>query len=181
MSSFSFLRKFRIIIAIILALMLSHMGISYMIILLAIGFIMALLSQSKFEAILTGILYVVVSYILSYPTGLFLANYLPTTNVTIQTSVVTVGIDLLMGVLIPSLVAVVFCGIAAVIGVNIVDLFHVNETNRTKTGEHHYKVMNTFEQHKQQRRKEKQEKERLLYLTPIQRAKIKKQNKDKKR
>lgn len=181
MSSFNFLRKFRIIIVVILALMLSHTSISYMVILLAIGFIMALISQSKFEAILTGVLYAIVSYILSYPTGLFLANYMPTTNVTIQTSAVTVGIDLLMGVLIPSIVAVVFCGIAAIIGISIVNLFHGNETTQTETEEHHYKVMNNFKQHKQQRKQEKQDKERLLYLTPIQRAKIKKQNDDKKR
>ena len=77
MSSFNFLGKFGIvIISAILALILARIGISYLVILIVIGFIIALITKSKAYAVLTGLLYTVISYILSYPAGLFLVDYL---------------------------------------------------------------------------------------------------------
>ena len=173
MSSFNFLGKFGIvIISAILALILARIGISYLVILIAIGFIIALITKSKAYAVLTGLLYTVISYILSYPAGLFLVDYMPTTNVTIPIDTITVGIDLLMGVLIPAIAAVVLCGLPAIIGVNIAEYIH-KPTTQPQKEEHHYKVMDNFNQvHKKVNKK--QVEADILRQTPIQKAKNKK-------
>lgn len=173
MSSFNFLGKFGIvIISAILALILARIGISYLVILIAIGFIIALITKSKAYAVLTGLLYTVISYILSYPVGLFLVDYMPTTNVTIPIDTITVGIDLLMGVLIPAIAAVVLCGLPAIIGVNIAEYIH-KPTTQPQKEEHHYKVMDNFNQvHKKVNKK--QVEADILRQTPIQKAKNRK-------
>lgn len=174
MSSFNFLGKFGIIIiAAIMALILARLGISYLIILIAIGFIIALITKSKFYAVLTGVLYTVISYILSYPAGLFLADYMPTTNVTIQTSTYAVGMDLLMGGLIPTIVAVVLCGLAAIVGSNVAELIHRPKSTQTNTEEHHFKVVDNFNQKRQAKKHRKHVEAEMLDQTPIQKAKSK--------
>lgn len=174
MSSFNFLGKFGIIIiAAIMALILAGLGISYLIILIAIGFIIALITESKFYAVLTGVLYTLTSYILSYPAGLFLVDYMPTTNVTIQTSTYTVGMDLLMGGLIPTIVAVVLCGLAAIVGSNVAERFCRPKSTQTNTEEHHFKVMDNFNQKKQVKQHKEHDEAETLYQNPIQKAKSK--------
>ena len=152
MSSFNFLGKFGIvIISAILALILARIGISYLVILIAIGFIIALITKSKAYAVLTGLLYTVISYILSYPAGLFLVDYMPTTNVTIP---------------------IVLCGLPAIIGVNIAEYIH-KPTTQPQKEEHHYKVMDNFNQvHKKVNKK--QVEADILRQTPIQKAKNRK-------
>ncbi|OED29571.1 hypothetical protein [Methanosphaera sp. WGK6] len=178
MTSFNVLGKFRIIIAVILALIIARLGISYLIILLAIGIILSILN-SKMEAVITGVLYAIVSYILSYPAGLFLADYMPTTNVTIETSATTVGINLMMGAIIPTIIAIILCGIGALIGSTLVDLIHKNNNSENKQKsikeEHHYEVIEGFKRSREENKRNKKQKREIIYQTPIQKSKIRQQ------
>jgi len=176
------LKKFSIIIFVLLALIVSRMGISYIVILIAIGFIVSFINQRKREAIITGVLYALVSYILSYPAGLFLSEYMPSTDIVIETSVLTVAKDLIIGALIPMIIALVLCGITAIIGSNI-----AKAINKDKTPENDAKETYRFDMYKSDTnnpyqktaevkdKNSRKNRKTLSKLTPIDKAKIKRQ------
>ena len=72
MTFMSILKKFSIVLVALLALGLTRIGISYLIILVAIGIIMPIIADNKKSAMVTGALYATLGYSLSYPSGLFL-------------------------------------------------------------------------------------------------------------
>ncbi|MBO5460106.1 MAG: hypothetical protein J5981_07690, partial [Lachnospira sp.] len=69
------------------------------------------INKRKREAIITGVLYALVGYILSYPAGLILNDYMPSIDIPVQTNAISVGMALLMGALIPVCFAIIICTI----------------------------------------------------------------------
>ena len=91
------LKKFSVIIVALLALGLTRMGIGYLTILLAIGIIMPIICDNKKSAIFTGILYATLGYLLSYPSSLFLINYMPDRDIPISVSSTSILTHIFLG------------------------------------------------------------------------------------
>lgn len=182
MSSSTLLKGFEIIIAVIIAILAARVGISYMVILLALGFIMTLLTKSKGVGTTSGAAYALISYIISYPAGLLLTDYMPTTNITVETSAGSMMFNLVMGTLIPIIAAVIISGVAAIVAGYILGLFHRNNKDKEeKHEEHHYKVVNDFNEIRQRNKQQRRKKEEAIYMTPIQKAKIRREKEREKR
>ena len=179
------LKKFSIIIFVLLALIVSRMGVSYIIILIAIGLIVSFINQRKREAVITGVLYALVSYILSYPAGLFLSEYMPTTNVVIETSAITVAKNLIVGALIPMIIAFILCGITAIIGSNIAKAMNKDKSSEEDDEGYHFSRDNSnsdnnpnndYQQDVEYKNEDFQKnRKKFSKLTPIDKAKMKKQ------
>lgn len=178
------LKKFSIIIFILLALIISRMGVSYIIILIAIGLIVSFINQRKREAIITGVLYALVSYILSYPAGLFLSEYMPTTDVVIETSAITVAENMIIGALIPMIIAFILCAITAVIGSNISKAINKDKTSEDNDEKGYHFNMNKSDSYSHSDNNFQQSvddisndskdyKQKINRLTPIDKAKLK--------
>lgn len=189
MSLMDFLKKFSIIIFVVLALIVSHMGISYLTILVVIGLLVSFITGHKKDAVITGVLYALISYILSYPAGLFLAEYMPSTTLNVSADSVTVMSDVIIGALVPSIVAIVICGICAIIGSEISKYVFKKQESTTDEGYHfdmddydYDDIDDVNEQEekevvnkKRSRKSRKSNKNDLLNLTPIQKAKLKRE------
>lgn len=175
MSLIDFLKKFSIIIFVILALILSRSGFGYLLILVLIGLIVSYINRRKREAIITGVLYALIGYILSYPTGLILKDYMPTYTIPVQTSTTTMIIDLLLGALIPMCVAIIVCGVTAIIGSNIAKYIHERSTDTKEPEDNTYQVVFTDEENQTRDYVEVDDKGELLNYTPIHKAKMRKE------
>ncbi|MDO5825347.1 MAG: hypothetical protein Q4Q22_03115 [Methanosphaera sp.] len=176
MSFIDLLKKFSIIIFAVLALILSRSGFSYLLILVLIGLIVSYINRRKREAIITGVLYALLGYILSYPTGLILKDYMPAYTIPVQTSTTTMMTDLLLGALIPMIVAIIVCGITAVIGSNIAKIIHgKSEDKKEYDNDDSYQVVFTDEENQTRDYIEVDDKEELLNLTPIHKAKMRRE------
>ncbi|MBE6493336.1 MAG: hypothetical protein E7Z84_01825 [Methanosphaera stadtmanae] len=162
----------------LIGLLLTRIGISYLLVLLLIGLGVSFLSKSKLYAILTGMAYAIVSYIITYPAGLFLAQYMPTSSVVIKTNPIAVAMDLLMGALIPTIFAIIICGISAVIGAGIANYIRKdNSDNENKSDGYHFDVEGkTKTNNKNNSKRNKTNKGK--FMNPIQKAKMKKQNEE---
>lgn len=178
MSLIEILKRFSTIIFVILALMLSRLGIGYLTLLILLGLIVSFINKRKRDAIIAGLLYAMVGYILSYPTGLLLADYMPTTDIVIETNAATMMTDLVIGALIPMIVAFVICGITAIIGSNIAKYLESNKKSTTEfdnTDTHQFNVVGNFKQKQEKQKETRKNKEELINLTPIQKAKMRKE------
>lgn len=136
MTLMNILKKLSILIVAILAIQVTRMGVNYFTILLAIGIIMPIICGSKKSAVFTGILYATLSYIITYPSSLFLINYMPRESIPITVSTATVYSNLLMGWIIPVIITIVVCGIFSVIGLMLKRLF--DKLMGKGTDEHHF-------------------------------------------
>lgn len=175
----------RIVIAVFLALILSRMGISYLIILVALGFILSLISKNKWEGILSGILYATVSYIISYPSGLFLKEFMPNIDIPVQVSQSSVISALFMGWIIPVIIAIVICGCAGIIGKECSKLINRdnNKENKEKR-EHTFQNNDIFNEEYEEpihtdRKAPNIQNENMLSMSPIQKAKLRKRRENK--
>lgn len=171
MTLMDILRKFGVIIIALLALWLTRAGIGYLTILVAIGIIAPIVCGSKKDAVFTGSLYATLNYVLSYPSGLYLINYMPSNYIPITVSSSEVMVNLFIGWLVPTLVAIIVCGMASFLGKVIADYLFGKE-NRDDTNEFYFEdeginQVDTSNLNKKERK-------RLLYLTPIQKAKNRK-------
>lgn len=164
----SILKKFCVIIVALLALGLTRMGIGYLTILIAIGIIMPVISDNKKSAIITGVLYATLGYIISYPSSLFLINYMPDINIPISVSSATTLSNIFLGWIIPVIFAIVICGIFSIIG-NIIKS-KVFNNNGNNENEHRFDTQDNLNPIDTNSLNKKEKKE-LLYLTPIQKAK----------
>ena len=176
MSLISFLKKFSIIIFVILALILSRSGFSYLLLLVLIGLIVSYINKRKREAIITGVLYALVGYILSYPAGLILNDYMPSIDIPVQTNAISVGMALLMGALIPVCFAIIICTITALIGSNLakyVDEKLNRNADKTESNENQY-IFTQENDNSYNHENNIEHKEELLNLTPIHKAKLRK-------
>ena len=172
MNLLSILKKFSIIIVAVLAYFLSRMGVGYLVILVAIGLFMPFLTNSKKGAVFTGILYATIGYLISYPSGLFLINYMPSIEIPISVSQTTVATDLFIGWLIPVLIAIIICGLFSIMGYAISKRLY-GKNNSSKSDYH------TFEEDIYVEKDEFDEDVDLINLSPIQRMKNKyKENDD---
>ena len=164
-------------------ILLTRMGISYLIVLILIGLLVSFISKSKLYAVITGVMYAIVSYILTYPAGLFLIDYMPTSDVVIETSSTTVITDLIMGALIPSIFAIIVCGICALIGASIANYIRKDDDSNqeeNKSKGHHFNVMDNFEKSNKNKnnRKKGRKGKKGKFMNPIEKAKLKKQNEE---
>lgn len=173
------LKVLPIIIGAFAALILTRLGISYLLLLVALGFILPFLTKDKKSAVLSGILYAAISYIISYPSGLFLSNYMPSIEIPINVSPIEVIFNLLLGLLVPMIVAAIICFITAIIGEYLSNKIQHKDK---KEKEYHFQQNNEnkiqydegFEEITPYDRKN------LLDLTSIQKAKNKRKNKENK-
>ena len=165
------LKKFSVIIVALLALGLTRMGIGYLTILLAIGIIMPIICDNKKSAIFTGILYATLGYLLSYPSSLFLINYMPDRDIPISVSSTSILTNIFLGWIIPVIVAIVICGIFSIIG-NIIKSKVFDKIGGNNDDVHHFDTYDEVNQIDTNSLNKKQKKE-LLFLTPIQKAKNK--------
>lgn len=165
-----------IIIFTLMGLLLTRMGISYLLVLLLIGLGVSFLSKSKLYSIIAGILYAIVGYIITYPTGLFLAEYMPS-DIIIETSSTAVAMNLLMGALIPTIFAIIVCGISAVIGASIANYIRKDNSNNDNNSDgYHFDVEGKTNTNKNNRKRKKTNNGK--FMNPIQKAKMKKQNEE---
>lgn len=168
----SLLKKFSVILVALLALGLTRVGIGYLTILIAIGIIMPLICGNKKSAIYTGVLYTTLSYLLSYPSSLFLIDYMPSSEIPISISSATVLSNIFLGWIIPVIIAVVICGISSVIG-NIIKTQLLDKVVGKDDNEYYFDTSDDLNQFDTNSLNKNQKKE-LLYLTPIQKAKNRK-------
>jgi lipopolysaccharide export LptBFGC system permease protein LptF len=175
MSLTDFFKKFSIIIFVVLALILSRCGFGYLLILVLIGLIVSFINQRKREAIITGVLYALMGYILSYPTGLILNDYMPSASIPIEVSTSTVIMDLLLGALIPTLAAIIICGITAIIGSNIAKYMGERKSKDTSSVSTNYQHTFAHDDNQTDDYIVVEDKEELLNLTPIHKAKLRKE------
>ena len=178
MTFMSILKKFSIVLVALLALGLTRIGISYLIILVAIGIIIPIIADNKKSAMVTGALYATLGYLLSYPSGLFLINYMPDTYIPISVSSLTVLSNLFLGWIIPVIIAIVVCGIFAVLGNMIKNKLSDNEIQKDDN-EYYFEKQDDLNQVNTNSLNKNQKKD-LLYLTPIQKAKNRNENDEEK-
>lgn len=170
------LKSLTIIVAAFLALILTRIGISYLFILVALGIIIPFITEDKRSAVISGALYAIISYMLSYPSGLFLINYMPKIDIPIKVSFAEVIFNLFMGLLIPVIIAAVICFISAIIGKYLSQLFkqYVGNNNTKKDeNKHSFNYNKDFEENIETNNKEVKyhTRKRLDELSPIQKAK----------
>lgn len=194
MTFMNILKKISILIVAVLSLELTRMGISYLTILIAIGIVMPIICGNKKSAVFTGVLYATISYILTYPSSLFLIDYMPSESIPITVPISTVYSNIFFGWIIPVIIAIVVCGIFSIFGHIIKkqlldkvigkgsDEHYFDESNvitpnnnNSLTNQDYQKTTNTINNNQDYPRKtnslNKNEKKELLYLTPIQKAK----------
>ena len=169
MTFMNILKKFCVIIVALLALGLTRMGMGYLTILMAIGIIMPLICDNKKSAIFTGVLYTTLSYVLSYPSSLFLIDYMPNYDIPISVSSTTVLTNVFLGWLIPVLIAIVLCGIFSIIG-KIIKSQILDKIVGKSNDEHYFETQDDLN-HVDTNSLNKNQKKELLYLTPSQKAK----------
>lgn len=136
MTLMNILKKLSIIIVAILAIGVTRMGVNYYTILIAIGIIMPIICGSKKSAVFTGIIYATLSYIITYPSSLFLINYMPSESIPLSVSTATVYSNLFMGWIIPVIIVVVVCGVFSVIGYLLKGYF--DKLTGKSADEHHF-------------------------------------------
>jgi len=171
------IKTLAVIVYAIIAVILTRFGISYLVILMALGLIVSLIHKQKKEAIASGVLYALISYILSYPAGMFLINYMPKYEIPVQTNTTATIINLVIGALIPMIIALVICTITAVIGSTIAGYFQNNEKRTAKKDKKDNFIGNVKQKRKTNRITQK-EKEDMIMKTPIQKAMEKKRKRD---
>ena len=170
------IKTLAVIVYAIIALTLTRFGISYLVILMALGLIVSLIHKRKREAITAGVLYALISYILSYPAGMFLINYMPKYEIPVQTNTTTTIINLVIAALIPMIVAFVICTITAIIGSTIAGYFRKDEKKTHKKNKQ-YKFIGTVKEKRNNNKITQKKKEDLIMKTPIQKAMEKKRKK----
>ncbi len=175
MSSSIISRLFKILVAVILALILTYIGINYVVVLLAVGLILTILNKRKKDAIFTGILYAFIGYVMSYPVGLAnMGQYIPLVDIPVQTTVLTSFISLLIGVVIPVLVSIILTGSVSIITYYVLDYLNLTKDKTNRYEKHYFQTKEAIKENRDQNRRKK-EKEDLLNLSPIQKSKIKNQ------
>ncbi len=162
------LKKFSVLIVALLALKLTRMGISYLAVLIAIAIVMPIICDNKRSAVVAGILYTTISYLLTYPSSLFLKNYMPDTSIPIAVSSSAVYMNLFMGWIIPVIITMIICGIVSTIIYSIKRSIVKKQDDKNK--DVHYFERGDLNKFDTNSLNKKQKKE-LLYLTPIQKAK----------
>ncbi|MDO5851209.1 MAG: hypothetical protein Q4Q23_01825 [Methanobacteriaceae archaeon] len=140
--------KHPIIPILIIALLLSYITpINYIILLLIIGLIIGYISDSIFKSIITGTLYVILSFISSYPGALSLAQYMPNIDIPVNSTFYSVATNLSILIIIPVLIAIILTTIGAIFGKQLKKITRKNnpkKDNKIKkkeyiTQKHNYK------------------------------------------
>ena len=172
----SVLKKFSIVIIAVLALILTRIGIGYLILLVTIGIVTPILTGKKKDAIFTGILYSTLSYIISYPAGLYLINYMPNIEIPVTVTSTEIAFNLFMGWIIPVMVSIIICGITSFIGIWAANLIHKKTDQKDAEGYYFEEDEEIYpEDYAEPNRNNKKD---LLSLTSSQKAKRRKQNDD---
>lgn len=178
------LKSLTIVVAAFIALFLTRIGISYLLILIALGIILPFITEDKKSAIISGILYATISYILSYPSGLFLINFMPKIDIPINVSFIEVLFNLLIGLLVPIIISVIICFISSLVGNYLSKLVKQNRDNNEEQDKGHY--FNSTNDYKKEYKEygknfdkhTPKTKKKLMELSPIQKAKIRRENEE---
>lgn len=190
----------RVIIGAVLALILCRMGISYLAVLVALGFILSFISKNKWEGVLSAVIYTTLSYIISYPSGLYLKEFMPTIEIPIVVNPTSVIMTLFLGWLIPVIIAIIISGCAAILGKECAKIIRKdkkedkeikNDYQNDYQNSYQNDYQNDFEDNEETKEvfKEKsvmpkpknRKNKEILEMSPIQKAKLRqrqRQNKD---
>lgn len=169
----SILKILTIIAGALLALILTRVGISYLVILIALGLILSFFTGDKKSAIISGVLYATISYIISYPSGLFLKGYMPNIDIPVNVSPAEVTINLFIGLIIPIIITIVICGVFSIIGGYVHNLIKNKDEKQEEEGIY-FDSPNEFDEkyeNKSERFTSTKTKNKLEELSPIQKAK----------
>lgn len=182
----------RVIIGAVLALILCRMGISYLAVLVALGFILSFISKNKWEGVLSAVIYTTLSYIISYPSGLYLKEFMPTIEIPIVVNPTSVIMTLFLGWLIPVIIAIIISGCAAILGKECAKIIRKDKKeDKEIKNDYQNDYQNDFEDNEETKEvfeeksvmpkpKNRKNKE-ILEMSPIQKAKLRqrqRQNKD---
>lgn len=99
-----------------------------MYVLMLLGVVVTLITRYKKDAIISSILYVVIGHIITYPNGILLNIYIPDVEIPVTTSILTNMVDQLVGIIIPSTIAIIVTGIVS-LAVSLI-LNHVKPTSK---------------------------------------------------
>ncbi len=166
------IKKYSILIFTILALILEFMGINYILILLLVGFLVAYITRQIKQGIITAVLYTILGFIVTYPGSLYITQYLPTTAAPVDTSIYAVGSNLLIGIAIPTIIAVIVSAFASILAVELVNIVHKEDKNKDKNRNQNKKHRKINLREKRQRNKQiKRRKREIIHSTPIQKIK----------
>lgn len=182
----------RVIIGAVLALILCRMGISYLAVLVALGFILSFISKNKWEGVLSAVIYTTLSYIISYPSGLYLKEFMPTIEIPIVVNPTSVIMTLFLGWLIPVIIAIIISGCAAILGKECAKIIRKDKKeDKEIKNDYQNDYQNDFEDNEETKEvfKEKsvmpkpknRKNKEILEMSPIQKAKLRqrqRQNKD---
>lgn len=182
----------RVIIGAVLALILCRMGISYLAVLVALGFILSFISKNKWEGVLSAVIYTTLSYIISYPSGLYLKEFMPTIEIPIVVNPTSVIMTLFLGWLIPVIIAIIISGCAAILGKECAKIIRKDKKeDKEIKNDYQNDYQNDFEGNEETKEvfKEKsvmpkpknRKNKEILEMSPIQKAKLRqrqRQNKD---
>lgn len=182
----------RVIIGAVLALILCRMGISYLAVLVALGFILSFISKNKWEGVLSAVIYTTLSYIISYPSGLYLKEFMPTIEIPIVVNPTSVIMTLFLGWLIPVIIAIIISGCAAILGKECAKIIRKDkkEDKEIKNDyqndyqndfEDNEEIKGVFEEKSVMPKPKNRKNKEILEMSPIQKAKLRqrqRQNKD---
>lgn len=188
----------RVIIGAVLALILCRMGVSYLAVLVALGFILSFISKNKWEGVLSAVIYTTISYIISYPSGLYLKEFMPSIEIPIVVNPTSVMMTLFLGWLIPVIIAIIISGCAAILGKECAKIIRKDkkEDNEFNNDYNNYEnefndYENDFEDNKETKEvfeeksvmpkpKSRKNKE-ILEMSPIQKAKLRQRQRQNKK
>lgn len=126
-------RLITIIIVAILALILINHGIYYVYVLILIGVVVTLITRYKRDAVFTGALYVVLGHLMSIPNGDVPAEFLPTIDIPVHTTISTNIINQLTGMIIPILMSTIITLMVSYIIQKLLSLQKPKKQNRIYT------------------------------------------------
>lgn len=126
------LRSIEIVVVAIAALILTRLSISYIIILALIGLITTLISKRRKDAIIAAVLYTIIGYVISYPAGMFFAQFTPETPIPVSITLTDTIINQAIGVAIPIIIAIIITTVVSSAVIFILNLLGGNKKQKTQ-------------------------------------------------
>lgn len=182
MSLIGFVKKFSTIIIAIIALLLTRIGLSYLLVLILMGLVVSFVYRNRSDAIISAILYAVIGFVYSFPAGMFLSNYMPSIDIPVHVTFMQTVTNLAIGLLVPLIISVVIVALSGEIGLFLSEKIRGNrdEEDNYNDDEHYFNILENFENNSKRKNTDEEYDEDILEYSPIQRAILKNQKKFKK-
>ncbi len=113
------------LLLLIIALLLSYVGISYVILYILLAFIVTILSNRRLTAVTMGVFYTLLGYAMSLFNGITMSQYLPN-DLVIRTEIPNLVSRSIIGLIIPLVVTIIICGLTAILTMRIMKHFNIN-------------------------------------------------------